>query len=117
MSSELTIISNKVYDKLKKELDDLKSELKTKSPDEIIQSAYELVAKEDIIMAFECEESFDLSEYKTLLKTKKPLDYLYQEWLKFDSLEMNYLQESIHNSIEEQAERFKTKAEINKDCR
>lgn len=55
MSSELTIISNKVYDKLKKELDDLKSELKTKSPDEIIQSAYELVAKEDIIMAFECE--------------------------------------------------------------
>lgn len=63
------------------------------------------------------QESFDLSEYKTLLKTKKPLDYLYQEWLKFDSLEMNYLQECIHNSIEEQAERFKTKAEINKDCR
>ena len=51
------------------------------------------------------------------MKTKKPLDYLYQEWLKFDSLEMNYLQECIHNSIEEQAERFKTKAEINKDCR
>lgn len=117
MSSKLKIISDKVYEKMKHELDDFKEELKTKSPDEIIKSAYEIVAKENILMAFEFEGYFNISQYQTLMKTKYPLDYLYHEWLDFDSLEMNYLQECITFAIEKQCENFKAKAERDKDCR
>jgi len=117
MCSELTIIRNMVYDKLEKELEDFKSKLKTKSPDEIIKSSYELVAKEDILTVFSLDGNFNLSQYQTLLKTKNPLNYLYQEWLDFDSLEINYIQECISFAIEKQSDYFKSNTKSEKDCR
>lgn len=47
MNKQLLITSDKLYDKMKMELENFKSELRSKPPDEIIQSAYELVTKED----------------------------------------------------------------------
>ena len=52
MNKQLFIASDKLYKKLKMELDDFKSALKIKSPDEIIKSAYELATKEDILTIF-----------------------------------------------------------------
>ena len=117
MSNNLAIISNEVYDKLKKELDDFKSELREKSPDEIIKSAYELVAKEEILIVFNADGNFDLSQYKTILKTKNALDYLYNKWRDYDSLELNYFQECIRLAIDKQKEICRERAERNKDCR
>ncbi len=117
MSSELTIISNKVYEKLEHELDDFKAKLKAKSPDEIISSAYELVSKEDILAVFESKENFKLQDYKALLKCKKPLEYLYQEWLSYDVSAMDAVRDSVNFAIEKQCEYLKEKAERDKDCR
>ncbi len=117
MENKLTVMGNKVYDKLKREFDNFKAELREKTPDEIIQSAYELVAKENILMSFEFEESFSESQYKAILKTKYPLDYLYHEWLDFDSFEMNYVQECIVHAVDKQIDYFKSQSKNEKDCR
>lgn len=117
MNKQLLITSDKLYDKMKMELENFKSELRSKPPDEIIQSAYELVTKEDILTVFEIEENFELQDYKALLKTKKPLEYLYQEWLDYDNSALDMLRESNHFAIEKQLEYLKTKAEKDKDCR
>lgn len=117
MDKQLLIASDKLYEKMKNELDNFKSELKAKPPDEIIQSAYELVTKEDILSLFEIEEDFDLQEYKALLKTKKPLEYLYQEWLSYDGSVMDAIRDSVNFAIEKQIEHIKSRAERERECR
>lgn len=117
MDKQLLIASEKLYDKMKMELDNFKNELKTKPPDEIIQSAYELVTKEDILSVFEIEEDFELKEYKALLKTKKPLEYLYQEWLSFDGSVMDAIRDSVNYAIEKQIEYFKSQSKNERDGR
>lgn len=42
-----------LYDKMKSELDKFIAELKTKSPEQIIELAYELTIKEDLLSIFE----------------------------------------------------------------
>lgn len=117
MDKKLLIASDKLYDKMKTELDNFKSELKTKSPDEIIQSAYELVTKEDILSVFEIEESFELKEYKALLRIKNPLEYLYQEWLSYDGSVMDAIRDSVNFAIEKQIDYLKSHSKNEKDCR
>lgn len=117
MNKQLLITSDKLYEKMKMELENFKSELRSKPPDEIIQSAYELVSKEDILTVFEIEENFELQDYKALLKCKKPLEYLYQEWLSYDVSVMDAVRDSVNFAIEKQIEHLKTKSEKDKDCR
>ena len=117
MDKQLLIASNKLYEKMKNELNELKTELKSKPPDEIIQSAYELVTKEDILSVFEIEEDFDLQEYKALLKTKKPLEYLYQEWLNYDGSEMDSIRNSVDFAIEKQVNYLQSRSINEKDSR
>lgn len=117
MDKKLLVASDKLYEKMKMELDNFKSELKTKPPNEIIQSAYELVTKEDILSVFEIEENFELKEYKALLKTKKPLEYLYQEWLSYDGSVMDAIRDSVNFAIEKQINYLKSQSKNEKDCR
>ena len=117
MDKQLLIASNKLYEKMKNELNELKTELKSKPPDEIIQSAYELVTKEDILSVFEIEEDFDLQEYKALLKTKKPLEYLYQEWLDYDGSVMDAIRDSVNFAIEKQVNYLQSRSINEKDSR
>lgn len=117
MDKQLLIASEKLYRKMKAEFDNFKSELKTKPPDEIIQSAYELVTKEDILSVFEIEEDFELKEYKALLKTKKPLEYLYQEWLTFDGSVMDAIRDSVNLSVEKQIAYLKTQVKSERNSR
>lgn len=117
MDKQLIIASDKLYEKMKRELDNFKAELKTKPPDEIIRSAYELVTKEDILSVFEIEENFELQYYKALLKTKKPLEYLYQEWLGYDGSVMDAIRDSVNFAIEKQVDYLKSHSKSERDCR
>ena len=117
MDKQLLIASNKLYEKMKNELNELKTELKSKPPDEIIQSAYELATKEDILTIFEVEENFELKDYKALLKTKKPLEYLYQEWLNYDGSEMDSIRNSVDFAIEKQVNYLQSRSINEKDSR
>lgn len=119
--NENEILNIKVFEKMQRELDTFIADIKTKPSADMIEFAYELVYKEDILQSFDFEltDNYPLTneQAKALLAMKYPLDYLYQEWLDYDNSALDMLRESNHFAIEKQLEYLKTKAEKDKDCR
>lgn len=115
------ILNQKVWEKMQAELDSFIAELKTKPPSEIIESAYELTYKEDILQSFdfELDGNCPLSneQAKALLSLKHPLDYLYQEWLDYDDSVLDTLRQSNEFAIKKQTEYLKTRANKEKESR
>lgn len=101
------------------ELDSFIAELKTKPSSEIIESAYELTYKEDILQSFNFEGNYPLTneQAKALLSLKHPLDYLYHEWLDYDSPVLDTLRQSNDLAITKQTEYLKTRAAKEKESR
>lgn len=91
--------NTKLYDKMSTELDNFISELKNQSPDLIIESAYELVIKEDILSIFEYTD-YSQNEAKALFELPYPLDAIYQAWLKNDLSYMSLLEDTIKWELE-----------------
>ena len=93
-------------DKLNKELKQFKKNLKKKSKNEIIDTAYELTCKEEIK-----QELLNLDDDKKeflYLQNENILNEFYSNWLKYDSP----LSDSIRDSIDETINR-KMKIDIN----
>lgn len=115
------ILNQKVWEKMQAELDSFIAELKTKPPSEIIESAYELTYKEDILQSFdfELDGNCPLSneQAKALLSLKHPLDYLYQEWLDYDDSVLDTLRQSNALAIENQVDYIKIRADKEKESR
>lgn len=74
----------KLKEKVEREFNDFKKELKNKSKDEIINSAYEIVSKEEIKNTL---EFIDLhpKEKQALIKDNDLLNEFYHDWLDADS--------------------------------
>lgn len=115
------ILNQKVWQKMQAELDSFISELKTKPPDELIKSAYELIYKQDILQSFDfdVDGNYPLTDEqaKALLSMKNPLGYLYQEWLDYDDSVLDTLRQSNDFAIDKQIERLKTRAEKEREVR
>lgn len=113
------ILNQKVWQKMQAELDSFISELKTKPPDEIIESAYELIYKQDILQSYDFDLNYPLTDEqaKALLSMKHPLDYLYQEWLDYDDSVLDTLKQSNDFAIDKQIERIKSRAEKEREVR
>ena len=115
------MLNQKVCDKMQAEFDEFIAELKTKSSSEIIECAYELIYKEDILQSFD----FDIrvnnpltnEQAKALLSLKNPLDYLYQEWVEYDGSVLDPLLLSNDFAINKQIEHLKSRAERERECR
>ena len=73
--------------KAEKEFNEFKDSLKSKSADEIIESAYELTVKGELLLLIEeyANGQLDREIIKALCRTEHVLDMLYQAWLKEDS--------------------------------
>lgn len=84
--------------KISKELSDFINELKTKTPEEVIESAYELIIKEDIASVFECI-NYSQQEAKALYEEKFPLEACYQEWLHNDQTYMDIIVQTVEDKI------------------
>lgn len=76
------------------------SSLKTMTPENIIQYAYELVIREDILLSLE-ENDLDAKQCKALLREKKPLDKLFIAWEKHEGDHMNEIRDCIENKADE----------------
>ncbi len=115
------ILNQKVWEKIQAELDSFIAELKTKPPSEMIESAYELTYKEDILQSldFDFEGNYPLTneQAKALLSLKYPLDYLYQEWLDYDGSVLDTLRQSNALAIKKQTEYLKTRVAKDKESR
>lgn len=118
---ENEMLNIKVFEKMQRELDTFIADLKSKPSADMLEFAYELVYKEDILQSFDFEltDNFPLTneQAKALLTLKHPLDYLYQEWLDYDNSALDILRESNNFAIEKQVNYLKAKAERDKDCR
>lgn len=84
-----------VYEKIKAEYDHFINDLKTKPPSDIVEAAYEIVYKDDILSRFEWEDFLDEEEYSEILKLDNALEYFYNAWLDSDGTDSSYLTDSI----------------------
>ncbi len=82
--------------KISKEYEEFLAEMAKRTPQEIIDKAYEIVIKNDIV---EIVENYLSKEASQLSDIPNPLHYLYLEWLDNDYSYMDDLIASITESI------------------
>ncbi len=83
-----------LYEKMALEQKLFVAELKSSSPEKIIEKAYEFVMREDILLAVEGDDLL-IPKAKALLKLDKPLDAIYHEWLDNDFTHMDMVRDTI----------------------
>lgn len=76
-------LKEKLEEKMYKEYQELVNELKESTPEKIIDRAYELVVKDEIIGQIK-EMSLDENELKALIKEPKLLSECYEDWRNAD---------------------------------
>jgi hypothetical protein len=90
----------KLNEKLKTEYDRFVSGLMLKTPGEIIESSYEKVFKEDIVMCYE-NDDYDDNVVTALLSCQYPLEELYRAWLGTPETYMDMLNDCILKKAKE----------------
>ena len=95
-------IRKKLYEKMEKEFRDFIEEIKNNEPEVIVNSAYQIVIKEELVSMFYPEsEQYDIEEIKALNKTKNPLEELYQGWMDSDAGIHSVLEDNVSDTIED----------------
>lgn len=92
----------KIYDAALKEHDEFMENMRMQDIDYIIDHAYEIIIKNDLIMHFECVADYgteDDYKYRELAKLTHPLETLFVDWCKREDDHM----ENLRYSIEETA--------------
>ena len=107
--------NDKLYKKMQAELDRFISDWKSKPSADTVELAYELTYKEEILNSFDFEltgRTIPVEQAKALLATKHPLDYLYQEWLKYDDSTLDILRDCNNFAIEKAVNLLKSRTDI-----
>lgn len=103
-------LNTALYEKVYAEQQEFISLLKTMTPENIIQYAYELVIREDILLSLE-ENDLNAKQCKALLREKKPLDKLFLAWEKHEGEHMNEICDCIENKANELINAARVKSE------
>lgn len=74
--------------------------LKNSTPEIVIQNAYELVIREDILLSLE-ENNLGAKQCKALLREKHPLNKLFLAWEKHEGDHMDEIRCCIENKANE----------------
>ena len=101
-----------LYDKMKSEYDEFISDLSTKSPKEIIDHSYEKVFKEEILIICESSDRTQ-EEAKALYQQKRPLDFLYQEWLHNEYSYMDMVRDTVDDGAKSAVKAMKERSKAN----
>ena len=88
-------LENKLYERMSAENETFLTDLKAKSPDEIISHAYEIACRDNLLMLFEDETSLSERQLAVLTEFEHPLSQLYTDWLSRDTDEMDAFRDSI----------------------
>ena len=110
-------LKQKLIEKLDKELQEYKGYLRQKSPNEIIESAYQLTVK-TLIIGEMSEKNLDYYELKALIKQKDLLAEFYEDWRNSDGRLGENISYEMDNSIKIIVDRALTeKVKNNRDIR
>lgn len=83
-----------LYEKMAAEQDTFRDWLKSQSPEEVLNHAYEYTVREDIVMEME-ELELPEAQARALLKSRTPLADIYKEWNKVETHHMEDLRDVI----------------------
>lgn len=89
-------LNTALYKKIFEEHNRFVKELKSSTPELVIECAYELVIKEDILLYLE-ENELDAKQCKVLLREKEPLNKLFHAWQKYEGNHMREIEDCIEN--------------------
>ena len=90
-----------LYERASAEYAEFIKDLEQKTPQEIMDAAYEIVLKADILCLLESHD-MDKKEINVLLTLEKPLDNIYSKWMDSDHSHMDILQQTMDDLIDEQ---------------
>ena len=93
-------LKQKLVYKLEQEYKDFCERMKQKTKEELIQSAYEIVVKEEIRDEIKNYTNLDSFKLKALIKHRDIIDEIYWQWKKEDSRLGEVLENSINETIE-----------------
>lgn len=91
---------DQLIEKAEAEYETFIDELKLLDKGQIIDKAYEIVAKSDILALIQCED-YSSDSLDTLLRLDKPLSTIYSKWLETDSSVMDELRNTIDETARE----------------
>ena len=103
-------LNTALYEKMYAEQQEFVESLKNSTPEIVIQNAYELVIREDILLSLE-ENDLDARQCKALLREKNPLNKLFLAWEKHEGDHMNEIRNCIENKANELIKLAKIKAD------
>lgn len=92
-------LSQQLYDKALNEMNVFLADLKTKPPEEIIENAYKITVRQDLMMILESED-FSPYEIEVLANLDHPLQVLYEEWLPVEDRHMEELRDSVQSYLD-----------------
>ena len=95
LEEETKTMATRLCEKMRAEKEAFIAGLISKAPEDIINSAYEIVAKEEIVIAAESKCKLSEDEAEALCKAEKPLERIYQEWLGCSMVDFEVLSEII----------------------
>lgn len=87
-------MKNQLIKRIHEEHAEFLRELKKQPVDKIIDRAYEICYREELISMLECMY-FDEEQMDKLLRLPNPVGFLYVEWLKVDASVCGYLEDLI----------------------
>ena len=93
-------LNTALYEKMYEEQKRFIEELKNSTPEIVIENAYELVIREDILLHLE-ENDLEPHQCRALLKEKEPLSKLFLAWEKHEGDHMNEIRDCIESKANE----------------
>lgn len=93
---DLQQLKELLNEKLQKEYDNFIEKLKSLPPEQVIESSYEKVFKEELMTTVQYKDLSKM-EINALLKLDHTLDSLYQEWLKNDFSYLPLLEHTVND--------------------
>lgn len=109
-------IRQELYDKMVQEYEEYLSNLKDNNAQFIIDNAYQITMKEELVSMFYPElEKYEMEDVKVLNKSKRPLEELYQGWMDSDAGIHSVLEDSVDDTLEELKREQKEKQNKSKE--
>ena len=93
-------LNTALYEKMAAEQDKFRDWLKSQSPEEVLNHAYEYTIREDIVMAMEELELTD-AQAQALLESPSPLADVYRYFEKLETGYMDVIRDSIENRADD----------------
>lgn len=103
-------LNKTLYEKMYAEQQRFIEKLKNSTPEIVIQNAYELVIREDILLYLEGND-LESHQCKALLEEKEPLSKLFLAWENYEGDHMNEIRDCIENKANEHHKLIKLRAD------